>query len=388
MNAQTTRILTSTAVALALLASPVLAGEIRSQQDAEHYAWHPAESEQLPDLPASTPTLELPMAVHLPPALQGCFRGESVFEDATRLYGKGDPDIATSTVTTVCYTKLPSGRYQLKLNTAIQDMGKTAGLTSLTGALLKSHLLKVNSQLSDVQLEAVPQDDPERFVVKERAKVASAISLVGLHGEADTDVSLTTRCQMRSNDWVHCQTEEYDTDEKTSWEVLSHSHVEFYRISAEIPVQASQQAEPPAPVQPQVVSQLEVPQQMVGCWRGRSSGSAQFVSAEMALCFAPDGPRMHGGRQINHLNGATVVMDSDNPRIVAAGPDWVRYTQTQQNQWTGVKTATGTDASRDQAAVTCRIVDSGSIFCEGSTETFFSNGTSKTTPFTGLLSRQ
>jgi hypothetical protein len=187
----------------------------------------------LPDLPESTPTLELPVAVQLPPTMLGCFRGESVLENATLVYGDADPDLDTSTVTTLCYAHLSNGRNQLKLDTAIQDPGKTQGLTSFTGFLLKTHMLKVHTQLSDVQLVAVPQHQPDRFVIKEHAKSASVFSLLGLPVEFDLQVSSITRCQIQSHDRMHCQTEETDTKDDGTWEVLEHTHVDFYRIGTQ-----------------------------------------------------------------------------------------------------------------------------------------------------------
>jgi hypothetical protein len=197
----------------------------QSQVDGQSFDWPTC-------IPESSPTLELPVAQQLPPAMVGCFQGTTVNEDATVIAGRGSVGAITPVTITICYRRGPNGKYQLRLDTALVMPNETEGYTSFTGFLMKTRMLKVDSQVSDIQLQVVPQDEDNHFEVQGSEHWHNAISLVGLHGKIDASETFVVRCQLRSKDSAYCHLEEMTTQDD-GLKILGHDHLVLQRIGTE-----------------------------------------------------------------------------------------------------------------------------------------------------------
>jgi hypothetical protein len=209
---------------------------IQSQQ--EYQPQPQVDGTDLPPLPKSgpvleLPTLELPPELELPITMVGCWRGESVLEDMELVHGKYEPDIYTTAVYTLCYRRNTNGKYQLNVTAVSADPGTTYGVTSFTGLLLHSGAAKVKIQVSDIQAQVVPVDQPDSFRLDGSCKRSDLLWLLGLKAYEDFREGRILRCHVNSPSSVHCAIEE--TSERTdgSWEALAHSHMDMVRVGNE-----------------------------------------------------------------------------------------------------------------------------------------------------------
>jgi hypothetical protein len=173
------------------------------------------------------------VTLKLPPEILGCWQGESVLEDTTLVHGQGAPDLYTSAVFTLCYHRRGSGSYELQMDRSSALVGSNQGTTSLVRFLMTTRMLKVDTQISDVKLKVVPQDEDNRFQIQSHENRTIYESLLGIHAQATYRDSATLRCQVRSRESVYCQVEVTNEKSDGTWVVLGHSHVELSRVGTE-----------------------------------------------------------------------------------------------------------------------------------------------------------